>query len=111
MPTETKTQEKEKVKEVPQVPIRHAGRELILPENPHYSYQDAIVALDRQIKYESEKIVITEKFVATPLDGAWALHLVLREMFTLSFAETIPPESIFDREEPPRTFPQRCWYS
>lgn len=89
-------------KEKPQVPIRHEGGELILPKNPYYTYADAIKALQRQEAYENEVLVINHKFIATPLDGAWALHLSLQEMFTLSFAEAV---RTFFGTEYPKTFP------
>lgn len=82
-----------------QTEIKHEGDAIILPVLPKYmTEEEALLAIQRKIKLDSENVAINEEIDAYPLEGAFAFMQVLKEKF--GWVSTKEKETIFGKKPP-----------
>lgn len=84
-------EKKDKVYENREVTVERRGTSIVLPDDPRaMTYDEAIESLHRIKEQEGIKIGVHEEIEAFPLEGAWALTKVLKEMF----GYTLTPQAV-----------------
>lgn len=91
----SKTLDDEKKIEVAEI-VRH-GERITLPSD--MSLDAAVKTLQRRMKYEEEKMDMSQTFEAYPFDGAYAVHQVLTRKFGWATSEVIIQQGFFGPTE------------
>lgn len=101
--TEEELKEQRKVWDKLDVPIKHSGRAITLPAEPHDMPLDkAIEALQRKQKDEEQPYAVHEIFDAYPHDAAVAFVKAMQKLYGFASFETEIHKSFFgDIKEPP----------
>lgn len=81
------------------ISVERKGSKIVLPNDPHeMNYDEAILALERKKKEESQLMVVAENVQAFPLDGALALQKALATIY--GWANAVPTPGFWGSTPP-----------